>query len=140
MLEYIETFILLVFGHFLGDYVFQNDAIAERKSRKNDLKSIEINKQMRKSQNSIAKTFNIEIPKQPKFKQCWFYYLIAHAITHGWLVYYFIGNLWLGVLETVLHAIIDHIKCEGKTTLHTDQLLHLITKIFYIIIMIIGVI
>ena len=61
----------------------------------------------------------------------WYYWLGAHSLGHGGAVYLVSGNLWLGLIETVLHGLIDYSKCEQKTSLAQDQLLHLVCKVVY---------
>ena len=41
------------------------------------------------------------------------------------------GSLWLGLFETALHGFIDYTKCEHKTSLAQDQMLHLLCKVGY---------
>jgi hypothetical protein len=47
-----------------------------------------------------------------------------------WLV---TGNVFLGIIEVVLHWFIDFAKCENWTNIHIDQLLHIICKAIYIV-------
>ncbi|MCZ6831746.1 MAG: DUF3307 domain-containing protein [Gammaproteobacteria bacterium] len=63
----------------------------------------------------------------------WYYWLGAHALGHGGAVYLICGNLWLGLMETALHALIDYGKSEEKMTLAQDQALHLFCKLGYCI-------
>ena len=104
----IEIFIKLIGGHFIADYVFQTDAIATGKNR------------------------NID---PAKFGVDWWYWMTAHAITHGFITGFITGSVWIGLAETILHWIIDFLKCEGIINLHQDQLLHAACKVLWIIIM-----
>jgi hypothetical protein len=61
----------------------------------------------------------------------WYYWLGAHSLIHGGGVYLVSGSLGLGLLETALHGLIDHLKCEHKTSLAQDQALHLVCKLGY---------
>lgn len=61
----------------------------------------------------------------------WYYWMGAHALGHGGAVYLVTGNIFLGLIETGLHAIIDHFKCEHRTSLSQDQALHLVCKVAY---------
>ena len=63
----------------------------------------------------------------------WYYWLGAHSLGHGGGVYLVTGNIWLGLVECFLHGLIDHLKCERKTTLAQDQALHLTCKIGYLV-------
>ena len=94
---------LLIVGHALGDFVLQNDGMAQRK-------------------NFISNP----MPAVP-----WYYWLGAHALTHGGLVTLITGSALLGIAEAVLHAYIDHMKCAGKFSLLQDQLWHLAFKLLW---------
>jgi hypothetical protein len=63
----------------------------------------------------------------------WYYWLGAHSLGHGGAVYLVSGNLWLGLIETALHGLIDYTKCEFKTSLAQDQALHMACKLGYCI-------
>ncbi len=62
----------------------------------------------------------------------WYYWLGAHSLCHGGGVYLVSGSLWMGLIETALHGLIDHLKCEHKTTLAQDQALHFACKLGYL--------
>ena len=100
---FIELFFFLICGHFLADYPLQGDFLARGKNR-------------------LA-----AIPGVP-FYQC----LLAHSFIHGGVVAYITGDWFLGLLEIVLHAIIDDAKCTGKISFNTDQVLHILCKVIYI--------
>ena len=93
---------LLVFGHALADYPLQGDFLARGKNRKNP------------------------IPGIPFYQP-----LIAHATIHGGFVGIITGSVLLGVLETVVHAVIDDMKCTGKIDYDVDQALHIMCKIVW---------
>jgi hypothetical protein len=107
----ITTFFVLLFAHAMGDFAAQPEVMARGKSRhsKPDY-----------------------VPPGQAFCLCWPYWLFAHALIHGGLVYFVTGSCLLGVLETVLHAVIDFAKCEGWTNVHQDQLWHLAAKVVYL--------
>jgi hypothetical protein len=108
-MELLNLFILLIGGHFIGDYVLQNDAIALGKNRKADPARLGVN---------------------------WFYWMGSHAVTHGFIVGLITQSVALGIIETILHFIIDDIKCMDGINLHIDQALHFICKILYIAILV----
>lgn len=95
------TFVLLVLGHFIADYVFQTDFIAKFK----------------------CPNSNGPIP--------WYYVMTAHVATHTVAVYLITGSLFLGVLEFVAHYITDVLKCLGVINIHTDQFIHIACKILW---------
>ena len=96
-------------GHALGDYVFQRDIMAKSKSRHAE----------------IYKTASSGFPG-------WYYWLFSHALVHGGAVFLISGSALLGIIETVLHMIIDFGKCEHWFSIHTDQALHLLCKLAYV--------
>jgi hypothetical protein len=98
----------LCFGHALMDYALQSNAMANEKSRH--------------SNTPLQK----EVP--------WFYWLSAHAALHGGAVGYLTTPL-LGFAEFIAHWVIDFIKCEKYTNIHSDQLLHLFCKLVWCFLM-----
>lgn len=105
----MEILFLLLVGHAVCDFVLQGEVMGTGKSR-------------RKSQ--LAQ-------HGPGFPP-WYYWLGAHALTHGGAVCLIAGSWPLGVLETVLHAGIDHLKCEEHLSFDQDQMLHLACKLAYV--------
>ena len=103
----------LLAAHALTDYALQNETIATCKGRHCD--------------NLIAKS----LP--------WYYWLTAHALIHGGAVYWATGSLSLGLLETVVHWLIDFGKCEGWFGIHVDQALHVGCKIVWCLLIANGV-
>ena len=61
----------------------------------------------------------------------WYYWLGAHSLGHGGAVYLVSGNAIIGIVETFLHGVIDHLKCERKTSLAVDQAMHFACKAVY---------
>lgn len=104
-MEYIELLIMLIGCHFICDYVFQTDAIATGKNRLLD---------------------------PDKFGVDWYYWMSAHAITHGFGVGIITGSVWIGLAETILHWLIDWGKCEKLYGLHTDQIAHFACKLVWV--------
>jgi len=102
-------FFQFMVGHALGDYVFQRDIMAKSKGRNADI-------------------FQSASPGFP----AWYYWLISHALVHGGIVFLITGSAVLGLIETVLHTIIDFCKCEHWINLHVDQALHILCKLAYI--------
>lgn len=104
-----ELLFVLVACHALADFPFQSEAIAINKNRN-------------------AKT---DLQKHVPY----YYWLGAHSLTHGLLVAFFTGSFILGALETVCHYVIDFMKCEGKFSIHVDQILHVLCKMVWILLM-----
>lgn len=105
----LELFFKLLVAHATADFVLQSEAMGRGKNRHSDIHH--------------GKTFNF-----PK----WYYWLTAHALVHGGLVYLVTNSLLLGVIETVSHWCIDFAKCEGLIGFHQDQALHVGFKIGYV--------
>lgn len=114
-------FIFLCAGHFLGDYVFQNDSIARGK-----------NKNLQKELYGVH----------------WGYWLTAHSVTHAFIstgiVLLFLPTLsyeitvvvctLIFLIEAIFHWVIDYSKCDKFITLNQDQLLHIVVKGFIVVI------
>lgn len=107
-MSYFEMFVLLIAGHFIGDYVLQSNEIALGKNRSLD-----------PARHSVP----------------WYYWLAAHALTHGTLVYLVTQNIWLLLAETACHFVIDYAKCEKQLTIHQDQFFHVLCKAWWILIL-----
>ena len=111
----IGLFFQFLVGHALGDYVFQRDIMATAKCR----------------HAKIHTTAGSGFPG-------WYYWLGAHALVHGGLIFLITGNWVLGAIETTLHFVIDYIKCEHWISLNIDQLLHVLCKIGYVFVIYMG--
>lgn len=64
------------------------------------------------------------------------YHLIAHAGMHGCSVAWLLGNPWIGLAEWVLHAITDVLKCRNIISFQTDQTIHIVCKLIWLVIFI----
>ncbi len=62
----------------------------------------------------------------------WWIALLLHGLIHGGAVALVTGSVSLGIAETLLHAFIDHQKCEGRITLKVDQALHVCCKLVWL--------
>ena len=110
----LELFFQFLVMHAVLDFMLQPDIMASAKSRSS--------RYHRDADNNVPP---------------WYYWLGAHCLGHGGAVYLISGNLWLGLLETVLHGLIDYSKCEQKTTLAQDQVLHVVCKLGYCVFLLI---
>ena len=104
-----KLFELLV-GHALADFALQSDWIAKNKNR------------------NVSPSY---VPAGQKITPTWFYVLSGHALVHGGVVYLITGSLIFGLVETVLHWMVDFLKCENKISPHLDQFLHIYSKFIY---------
>ena len=100
----ITSLWLLIVGHALCDYPLQGDFLARGKNHKNP------------------------IPGGP-----WYQCLAAHALIHGGAVTLLTGSVVLGAAEFVAHAVIDYAKRDGRLGFNTDQALHLVCKVAWLI-------
>ena len=100
----------LLFAHALADFSLQTEIMAKLKNRKN------------------KQDF---IPDGQKYVTCWHYWMGSHALIHGGMVWLITGKVYLGIIETIAHFIIDFLKCENITNPNQDQLMHFICKIIY---------
>jgi hypothetical protein len=107
-MQAVELLFQFLVLHAALDFMFQPDVMASAKSRSSKLHL----------------TTGGDFPP-------WYYWLGAHALGHGGAVYLITGNLGLGLLETVLHWLIDYFKCECRMSLGQDQVLHLVCKVGY---------
>jgi hypothetical protein len=96
----------LIAVHFLCDYPLQGDFIGKFKNR-----------------------HMTECPVP------WWHLMTAHSFIHGLGVLLVTGSLVLACIEVVLHFVIDVLKCEGITNIHTDQLLHIMCKLIYVLLL-----
>ncbi|WP_395119655.1 DUF3307 domain-containing protein [Rhodanobacter sp. FW102-FHT14D06] len=90
---------LLIAAHALADYPLQGDFLAANKAR----------------------TGPNYVP--------WWQALLAHAFIHGGFVAVITGVWWLGALEVAIHAVTDHLKCESRIGINTDQAIHVACKL-----------
>lgn len=67
--------------------------------------------------------------KAPLSGSPWLLLLVAHALIHGGAVAVLTGSVYLGVAETVAHAVTDYAKCDGRIGYTTDQAVHVVCKI-----------
>jgi len=107
-----ETLFMLLVGHALADMALQPEAMAKGKNRhfKPDY-----------------------IPTGQKLVPCWPYWLTAHSLINGGIVFLITGNIAFGVWETAVHWITDYTKCSNKGILnpHSDQAIHIACKFLY---------
>lgn len=107
MIDFIIIFSALVVGHCLADYPLHGDFLARAKNR------------------------FAPIPGVP-----WYQALAAHSIIHGGVVAVIltvfgvpaIVAFVVGLSESCIHALIDDTKCRGEIDFNVDQLLHVLFK------------
>ena len=104
----LQVLFALIIAHVLFDYPLQGDFLAKFKNRH----------------------YKGEGEMTPLL---WVHCLTAHSLMHAGAVWAITGSFMIGIAELVLHWIIDYIKCEGITNIHTDQLLHILCRVGYVI-------
>ena len=107
----IETLFRLLIAHALTDFALQSQWMIEAKER-----------------GGVKDVF-------PSVH--WSIVLTAHALICGAGVWWATGCIWLGIIEVVLHWLIDFAKCENWTNPNDDQAAHICCRIFYLIWMVI---
>jgi hypothetical protein len=108
----VPVFFWLLVGHALADFPLQAGPMAMEKCRR--------------SPSDLQKA----VP--------WYYWLTAHALIHGGAVALVTGSLVFGILETVVHWLIDFGKCEGWFGVHVDQALHVGCKVVWCVLIYYG--
>ncbi|MBK1829113.1 DUF3307 domain-containing protein [Verrucomicrobiaceae bacterium R5-34] len=108
----------LAIGHVLADFPLQGPFIADAKNRHADL----------------SKYFGNDTPSG-----VWIHALTGHALIHAGAVWLITGSAVLGVIELVLHWIIDYLKCERWIGFNADQILHYVCKLIYAMMIYLGV-
>lgn len=107
-MEFTDALILLfwlLFGHSLADYPLQGNFLSWAK---------------RKNRPEGADHF-------------WILALATHGCIHAGFVAAFTGSYWLAAFEFVTHIIIDYNKCAGRYGMKTDQALHVLCKILWVL-------
>jgi len=99
------VFFWLLVGHAVADFPLQAGPMATEKCRRS------------------TTPLQTSVP--------WYYWLSAHAVIHGGAVAWITGSLTLGLLETVVHWVIDFGKCENWFGIHVDQALHVGCKVLW---------
>lgn len=111
-MTFIELFLLLVLGHYLGDFALQSKFIADGKNCQSPLNGVP-----------------------------WRQVLMAHAGIHGGFVGGAVALAGLshpellhwavvfGVAETAIHYRIDREKCGGRFGWNLDQTFHFLCKL-----------
>jgi len=108
----LELFFLLLMGHALADFPLQGDFLSHGKNR-----------------NAAPPKLADGNGPPPRL---WIYLMSAHSLIHAFFVWMFTGSALLGLIEFVIHWIIDVLKCDGHTSFEMDQWMHIITKAVYV--------
>ena len=123
----IKLLFIMLMSHCFADTVFQSDRMAKGKNRH---KKVDLS----------------QVPKGQKPLNLWGMWLTHHAVIQGGtlsiflILFGFINYWWIGIIETITHWIIDFYKCENLYNPYVDQLLHLLIKFVYVIIIVRGLI
>lgn len=112
-MELALLFFQLLIGHAVGDFVLQPGPMSSGKNR----------------HNRLQEQYGEGFPP-------WYYWMSAHALTHAGIVYVITGSALCAAIECASHWLIDFGKCEKSYSLHVDQLLHLLFKVFYCVLLV----
>ena len=99
----------LFIGHAIADYPLQHEFMAQAKQPK----------------------YWKEVKSSKGFE--WVFVLAFHCFIHGGAVWLLTESLLLGLIETVLHFLIDVARNQERICFISDQLLHLGCKVGYLI-------
>lgn len=116
-MPFLDNLFLMLFAHALADFALQPEAMGYGKNRHDEVHT-----------------------KEASLFPVWWYWLSAHALIHGGIVYV-VAGLVLGssialacaLIEAIIHWLTDFAKCEGWIGVHTDQFIHISCKIGYAI-------
>lgn len=118
----LDNLFLFIFGHALADFVLQPEAMGYGKNRHDQIHN-----------------------KEHSLFPNWWYWMTAHALVHGGVVYIVAFSilgaahaLVLGLVETIAHWFTDFAKCEGWISVHQDQAIHIGFKIVYATILLLA--
>lgn len=92
----------LLFAHYLADFPWQNDFLAQAKN-----------------------------PDTAIGKDIWKHALFGHCMIHAGLVAYFTHSVVLGLFELVIHGVTDYTKNKGRISFNTDQFIHIGCKVVW---------
>jgi len=98
-----EMFVAFLVLHCLADYPLQGPFLSEAKN-----------------------------PNTALGREFWPYAMSAHALIHGGAVFLLTGSVWLCLVEAVVHAVTDLLKCDNKLTMFGDQLIHVLCKVVWL--------
>ena len=101
-------FFKLLIAHAVADFVLQPGPMSAGKDRRNELHL----------------QYGDNFPP-------WYYWLISHAMAHAAFVWLITDSVVCALLEIITHALIDYGKCERWLSFHQDQLLHMLVKVLY---------
>ena len=101
------VFFLLVASHFFVDFALQGNSVAAT------------------AKNKFIEPVTFGIP--------WQYWMLGHVFAHGLFVAVFTQNPFIGLAEVIFHSIVDYMKCAKWIGIHTDQFLHITSKVVWVI-------
>jgi hypothetical protein len=104
-----QVFFALLIGHAVADFPLQGEFLALGKNR--------------------LQLVRLADPARPP--ELWVYCMAAHCLIHAGAVWLITGSVVLGLVELVLHWLLDWLKCIGKTSFAFDQLGHVVCKLIY---------
>ena len=109
----LEILALMLIGHAISDYPLQGEWLAKAKDHVHPLISGEM---------------------------IWPGALASHAGIHAGAIIVATGSWTLAMLEFVAHATIDYAKCGGYLSFNQDQILHVICKILWLLLLVTGIV
>lgn len=111
----VASFFILFFAfaivHAVGDFALQSNFVSRSKVPRADLSDF--------------------FGSHSAPPHLWIHSLTAHALIHGGGVWLVSGSPIFGIVEFVVHWVIDLLKGLGLIGFHFDQILHLLCKLIY---------
>lgn len=87
---------------------------------------------------TMAINKNLMAHTELQLKVPWYYWLSAHALTHGAAVAIITQSVWLGIIEVIAHFCIDCLKCCNQISMKFDQFLHIMLKLLYVLVLFVS--
>jgi hypothetical protein len=106
-----KVFFALVIGHAVADFPLQGEFLALGKNRR----YLE----------------RLADPARPPGE--WIFCMGAHCLIHAGAVWAVTGSALLGLVELVLHWMLDSAKCAGRISFAVDQWGHVLCKACYVL-------
>lgn len=102
----MKILFLLLFVHFLADFPLQGDFLSQAKSPTSNFKNIDP-----------------------------FLCMMIHCFIQAMFVFVVTGSPALALIEYNIHGALDIAKCANRISFRQDQLLHILSKVIYTILL-----
>ena len=117
---FAQPLFLFLCGHAFADFAIQSEWVATNKNR------------------HVRDRYTAE--ERSKMEVVWPWLLSAHALHHGLAVFLVSQKLSLGIVETLVHWVVDFGKTEKWYGFHADQWIHVAFKVLWTALLVYGVV